>query len=383
MKILGGNQVVFYTTQKGNLEVKLTDCLEQLEVYMDKHQIYPGSFIRHNIFLNITDQGTYDAIKPKLAIIAKRRFPLPMLVNVIPLTPAEGELALESTYIKSTSWNCLFKESKYGSCQLMKKDKVNVVIGSVQVHKYPDMQKNAEKAFEQMEGLLDKCGLGMGDLVKQWSYIEHLLDEDILTQRYQTFNDVRTRYYDIDFSESGYPASTEVGIHTGGIIIEFLAVNDRDKRSLKINNPRQKAPHEYSQEVLATEGAYIKSTPTTPKLERARSLSIDNKTMVFISGTSSIIGERITAGGDVKEQTVVALENIKKISSLQNLGEAGIQTSEKGTFTLIKAYVNSKLYFEDVYDLLSKTFVDIPLVLVQTDLPRKDILVELEVELML
>lgn len=383
MKILGGNQIIFYAAKKGNLEVQLTDCLEQLEEYMNEHQIYPGSFIRHNIFINVFDQASYTILKPKLESMAKRRFPLPMLVNVIAQAPAEGDLALESTHIQSTLWNCLYKESKYGSCQLLKKDKNLVVIGSVQVNHYPDMQNNAEKAFEQVEELLDKCGLVMGDLVKQWSYIEHLLDDDLLVQRYQTFNDVRTRYFDDDFAVTGYPASTEVGMATGGIIIEFLAVNNRIKKSVKINNPVQKAPHEYSSDVLASEGAYNKANPTTPKLERARSLSIDKRTMVFISGTSSIIGERLTASGDAREQTVVALENIKKITETTNLNEVGLQVLNPEIFTLIKAYVNQQVNIDEIYTLLTSTFSEVPLVLVKTDLPRKGILVELEAELMI
>jgi hypothetical protein len=52
MKILGGNQVVFYSSRTGSYDVQLSDCLEQLEEYMDENQIYSGSFIRHNIFID-------------------------------------------------------------------------------------------------------------------------------------------------------------------------------------------------------------------------------------------------------------------------------------------------------------------------------------------
>lgn len=383
MKILGGNQVVFYTRKSGNFEIQLSDCLEQLEDYMDEFQIYPGSLIRHNIFVDVADSSTYHSIKPRLEQIAKQRFPLPMLVNVIAQKPFKGDLALESTHIKSTQWNCLFKETKYGSCQLMKHGKDNIVLGAVQVNESRLIKDNAEKAFEQIEELLEKCGLAMGDLVKQWSYIENMLDASIQPQPYQTFNDVRTRYYDNDFTNSGFPASTEVGIQTGGLIIEFMAVNQRNSRSIKIDNPAQKAPQEYSQEVLANEGAYEKSSPTSPKLERARSLTIDKKTMIFISGTSSIIGERITAIGDAREQTFIALENFKKIIEQNNLKAAGLTSVNIKTFTLLKAYVKSDTDFQTVKSLLNAQFENVPMLVVQTDLPRKEILVELEAELMI
>jgi enamine deaminase RidA (YjgF/YER057c/UK114 family) len=350
---------------------------------MDQHQIYPGSLIRHNIFLNINDQSLYEKIKPKLEIIAKRNFPLPLVVNLIAQNPVEGELALESTYIQSSQWNCFSKENKYGACQLLKKGDYELVLGSVQVNKYSDIKKSTEKAFEKMESLLSNCGLTLKDIVRQWNYIEHLLDNEFDAQRYQTFNDVRTEQYGDLFSDTGYPASTEIGISTGGLIIEFLAVKNRKELSFSINNPIQKAPHEYSSKVLSTPGDHSYLSPTTPKLERARSLKIENSTMLLVSGTSSIIGERITAKGDAKEQTIIIIENLKKLIAPKNIEKTGITTSTNSSFSLIKVYLQNINDYKDVHPILESFFGDIPLLMVQTDLPRKGILVELEAELIL
>lgn len=383
MKILGGNQVVFYALPGEKPDEQLNDCLQQLEEYMDEHQIYPGSFIRHNIYVNLIEFSTYNTVKAKLMKLAKRPFPLPLLVNIITQAPVEGDLALESTYIQGPLWKCLHKESKYGACQLVKNNKVEMAIGSVQVSKYPDMKSCAEKAFEQMETLLEKCDMGMADVVKQWSYLERILDDDMMTQRYQSFNDVRTRYYDTDFEEGGYPASTAVGMATGGLIIEFMAIKNRNTHTAKIESPVQKAAYLYSSDVLSGEGAFDETLPTTPKLERGRSLKIGSKTMLFISATSAIIGERITADGDVKEQTLVALDNIKKLTDIINLKETGINAPNQGAFTLVKAYVQKQSEIDKVLEILVPLFKNIPLLIVQADLPRKEILVELEAEMML
>jgi len=383
MKILGGNEVVFYALPGGKPDEQLNDCLQQLEEYMDEHQIYPGSFIRHNIYVNLTEFSTYNNLKVKLMKLAKRRFPLPLLVNIITQAPVEGDLALESTYILGPNWKCLHKESKYGACQLVKNNKVEMAIGSVQISKYPDMKSCAEKAFEQMEILLEKCDMGMVDVVKQWSYLERILDEDMMTQRYQSFNDVRKRYYDNDFDEGGYPASTAVGMATGGLIIEFIAIKNRNTHSVKITSPVQKEAHLYSAEVLSGNSAFEETPPSAPKLERGRTLKIGSKTMLFISATSAIIGERITAEGDVTEQTLVALDNIKKLTDIINLKEAGINTANQGAFTLVKAYVQKQSEIDSVLQILVPLFKNIPLLIVQADLPRKEILVELEAEMIL
>jgi enamine deaminase RidA (YjgF/YER057c/UK114 family) len=246
------------------------------------------------------------------------------------------------------------------------------------------MQSSAEQAFEQIEQLLDQCGLSMGDVVKQWNYLERMLEKDFSVQRYQIFNDVRTRYYDQDFEGRGYPASTETGMLTGGLIIEFLAVKGRNERSLTVNNPIQKAPYEYSSDVLAGEGAYNKTGPTTPKLERARSLTIDQRSMLFISGTSSIIGERLTAGGDVAEQTVTIIETIKKLLERKNLEAAGLKpAADAPKLSLLKIYVAKAADFDQVYHVIEAFMGKAPTLMVQATLPRKEILVEIEAEMLI
>ena len=381
MKILGGNQVVFYTSKAGNFEVQLTDCLEQLEEYMDEFQIYPGSFIRHNIYLKVTDWVLFEKVKPRLEHVAKRRFPLPMLINIIPASPARGQVALESTHIQSTLWNCLFKEEQFGTCQHMKRGKTEVVLGSVKVNTSRDIFHNADKAFEIIDILLAKCGMGFQNIVKQWNYIERMLDDDLGLQRYQIFNDIRSKFYDDDFVGLGYPASTEIGISGGGIIIEFFAVKNREKLTKPIDNPIQKSPYEYSPEVLSERGAFSKSQPTTPKVERAQYLNLDKNSMIFVSSTPALVGEKLIAAGNVKEQATYILEIFKKLLAEKNLGKAGLEKLTTGKYALAKAYVRNESDFQKVHDVLEVFFVNVPLIMIQAELPRKEILIELEVEI--
>ena len=381
MKILGGNQVVFYTSKAGNFEVQLTDCLEQLEEYMDDFQIYPGSFIRHNIYIKVTDWAAFEKVKPRLEHVAKRRFPLPMLINIIPASPARGQVALESTHIQSTLWNCLFKEEQFGSCQHMKHGKTEVVLGSVKINTTPDIFHNADKAFEIIDILLAKCGMGFQNIVKQWSYIERMLENDLGLQRYQIFNDIRSKFYDDDFVGLGYPASTEIGIPGGGIIIEFFAVKNREKLTKSIDNPLQKAPHEYSAEVLSERGVFNKSLPTTPKVERAQFLNLDKSSMIFVSSTPALVGEKLIAAGNVKEQVSYIIEIFKKLLAEKNLEKSGLEKLTTGKYTLVKAYVRNETDFQQVRDILDAFFINVPLILIQAELPRKEILVELEAEM--
>lgn len=381
MKILGGNQVVFYTTVAGGLDVQLTDCLEQLEEYMDEEQIYPGSFIRHNIYVNVKDWKQFQRQKKSLEQLAKRRFPLPMLVNFIYAAPGEGDIALESTHVKSTVWNCLFKEDQYGACQHIKQGKSEVVIGSVKVDSSTDLLTNAEKAFEGMDILLAKCGMGYHNLVRQWNYIERMHESDFGVQRYQVFNDVRTKYYEDEFVNIGFPASTEIGVSHGGVLIEFLAIKDREQLAKPVSNPMQKAPHEYSQKVLSDKGISNRIQPTTPKVERAQFIQLGKESMVFITSTPAIVGERLAFESDVKEQVAFILENFNNLIAEENLKNAGIEKPGKEKYTLLKAYVSPDADMTQVLKILLPRFSEVPLLLIQAELPRKPFLVELEAEL--
>ncbi|MFA9388728.1 MAG: hypothetical protein ACERKD_02910 [Prolixibacteraceae bacterium] len=381
MKILGGNQVVFYASCPGNLEIQLTDCLEQLEEYMDEKQIYPGSFIRHNLFVRVDNWAAFEKSIPGLEKMAKRRFPLPMIINIIPIAPAMGDVALESTHIQSTAWNCLFKEDQYGSCQHLKHGKNEAVIGSVKVNLGSNLLQNVEQAFETMDILLAKCGMGFQNLVKQWNYIERMLEDDLGIQRYQIFNDIRTKYYDTDFEGIGFPASTEIGLSNGGILIEFFAIKGRDKFCKPLSNPLQKAPHEYSAEVLSERGMNTKILPTTPKVERAQFLTLNQQSMIFVTATPAVVGERTTFKANVKEQLGFILENYKKLLTKANLEKAGIVGLGAGKYSLVKVYVRNEADFPTIQNVLVSFFPDVSLVLVQADLPRKDFLLEIEAEI--
>lgn len=383
MKILGGNQAIFYASCKGNLDVQLADCLEQLEEYMDENQLYPGSFIRHNIFVRVSDWTQFFKIKPSLLQIAKRRFPLPLLVNFIPAAPVEGDVALESTHIHSNLWNCLFKEHEHGACQHMKSGKEEVVIGSITINTPGSFSSQVEEAFQSMDILLAKCGMEFSNIVRQWTYIERMHDEDQGIQRYQIFNDTRSKYYADEFDTGGYPASTEIGIPNGGIMIEFFAIKNRKNRTKVISNPLQKAPHEYSASVLSSKGLGNQLEPTTPKVERAQYFSLQKQAMIFVTATPAIVGERIAYESDAKEQAAFIVENFKKLLAATNLEKAGIEASGNGQISLIKGYVQHEADLQKVLKVLYPHFSKIPFVLVQASLPRDRFLVELEAEMML
>ena len=72
----------------------------------------------------------------------------------------------------------------------------------------PDMPvtQQAEQAFGKAEKVLLQEGMHWGDVVRQWNYLEWITGYSDGNQRYQDFNDVRSRFYASSVWPAGYPA---------------------------------------------------------------------------------------------------------------------------------------------------------------------------------
>ncbi len=230
----------------------------------------------------------------------------------------------------------------------------------------------AREAISAMEGILDAEGLEFGHIVRQWNYLEEMLDIRGTScgdsQGYQAFNDVRSVAYGRSTFPAGYPAATGIGQRVGGVTIEFVAVDPaKGVRVEPVSNPKQVDAHRYSEEVLV--GAPSEDLPgtTSPKFERGKRVAAGGDEIVFVSGTASILGERTIAPGDVRAQTRTTIENIHEV-----LGGRAL--------THLRAYVKRAEDIEAVREECRAAFGDIPALYVQADVCRDDLLVELEGE---
>ncbi|MEN8150041.1 MAG: hypothetical protein ABFS86_09470 [Planctomycetota bacterium] len=226
-----------------------------------------------------------------------------------------------------------------------------------------DTTARSRIAFDEMEAILAAEGLGYGHVVRQWNYIERFLDLGANgRQPYQDFNDVRTERYDRDEFPAGYPAATGIGQATGGVVIEFVAVDASPEIEVApVTNPRQIDAHRYSECVLV--GDAPEKTP--PKFERAKLVRNGGTETVFVSGTASIIGEQSVAVGDVAAQTVTTLENI------------GILSDSRALVSL-RAYVKRADDIATVRSVCEASWPSCDALYVVADVCREELLVEIE-----
>jgi enamine deaminase RidA (YjgF/YER057c/UK114 family) len=239
--------------------------------------------------------------------------------------------------------------------------------------------ESSERAFKMALTILNKEGLSIKNIIRQWNYIEDIAiveDNEDAPQNYQDFNDVRARYYDQVQFDKGYPAATGIGQDTGGVIIGFIALSDSDIISIKpIGNPGQIDAHKYSELVL--EGS--SEQKCTPKFERAKLVTIGSRNYIYVSGTASILGEKTVHKGDVEKQTLTTIENIKRLFSKENQDNLGLDFDvAKIQFSHLRVYVKYKKDIPAVQKVCDAELNCKSSLFLESDVCREDLLVEIE-----
>lgn len=233
-----------------------------------------------------------------------------------------------------------------------------------------DTEAQATEAFGAMQSILAQENLSFGQVVRQWGYIEGLLDVrpdgPVGHQRYQAFNDVRGMFYASADFPAGYPAATGIGQSAGGVALEFIALDaPPEVRVAPVSNPRQTDAHCYSGGSLVGDALPRLGDKSTPKFERAKRVVGGDGETIFVSGTASIVGERSVGIGDVAAQTRTTIDNISAL-----VGDRGLSR--------LRAYVRRPRDFAVVRAICEEAFGDIPALYLQADVCRDDLLVELE-----
>ncbi len=245
------------------------------------------------------------------------------------------------------------------------------------------IQEAAEKAFESAVDILKREGLGIGNIIRQWNYVEdiaHVGDPGRTTQNYQVFNDVRAKYYNVESFPKGYPAATGIGMNTGGVIIGFIAISESDQVEVKaIRNPRQIDAHRYSDEVLVGKLTGIMGERCTPKFERGKMVLLDGSCIMYVSGTASIVGEETQHPNDVEKQTITTIENIFELFSGANQKELGIEFNvDEIEFSHLRIYVKRQEDFLKVEAVCKSMLKSKSFLFLESDICREDLLVEIE-----
>ena len=287
------------------------------------------------------------------------------VVGLVAQPPLDCGLVIEVHSIELDTDDVLtYKEFENNRYVILENDSVRLLFaGAFQSDLNIDLYKQSKSVFMQIQGLLDMEKFSVNSIVRQWNYIERITCYDGEDQHYQMFNNARSEFYSTVEWTDGYPAATGIGCDNGGILVDFDAVLFKTDTcfATPIDNKLQVAAHEYSGKVLLEAGR----SKTTPKFERAKSMTFEQRRIVYISGTAAIRGEESLFGIGIKRQLEITLENIDQL-----IGNAKVY--------LYRVYLKNSDDFKIVKKYFDETYPNLQVSYLLTDVCRDELLIEIE-----
>ena len=374
--------LVYLPTVEGDLEDEIKQCLQQIN-----KSILSGLLpVKLNFFADFPDYMTFVESRGKLLSLISCELGNSLPAVNISVHPPEKpwKVVVEGTFI--TKGSMKFMSSSYESVNYVVLESENrKELWAAGISSYQDPEntgKAAESAFEIMKGLLEKEHMSLDHIVRQWNYIGNILAVSEGVQNYQAFNEVRNDYYTRYRRVAGYPAATGVGMKHGGVILDFCAVVPGKSLLIKpVHNPNQVNAYNYSQQVLVGKKQESGQVKHAPQFERALLMADGDEVVLHISGTASIIGQKTMGKDDVAEQTIVTLENIKKLVDTERLN-----LLIPGTFpyhavnSLFRVYIKKQEDFPVVRKICREHFPKLSAIFIEADICRDDLLMEIEAE---
>lgn len=238
-------------------------------------------------------------------------------------------------------------------------------------------------AFDTVRRILENENMSFRNIIRQWNYIENITTttrvESKEYQHYQMFNDIRALFYGKSDLRDNFPAATGIGCNLGGFAIEIIALDHQDTvKNTSITSPVQHNAYDYSRQVLVGDSFYA-SRKQPPLFERAKMVTQEDSGIIYVSGTAAISGEVSIEVPDAAEQTEITIGNIFELLSISNLQGCGVtEELENITPCYVRVYLKHPEEQHQVEKICKKYFGNTPLMLLQADVCRSELLVEIE-----
>ncbi len=218
--------------------------------------------------------------------------------------------------------------------------------------------EQARKTFEIMKAAVEEAGLSFSNVIRTWFYNDRILDW------YDDFNAARNTFFDANGVYDGIvPASTAVGgkNKTGaaltGDLLALASAGCRDVTVSAVTSPLQPPALDYGS-----------------SFSRAVKVAFADHSRLYVSGTASIRPDGATAyPDDTGKQIQLTFETVRAILESQGMGWIDVNRAI--------AYVKEPEGFRAL-NACRQTgdLPDLPMIQVQSDICRSDLLFELELD---
>lgn len=344
--------------------------------------------IKLTLFVNISDNATFKEFYNKINNV--RSDTQYFLISIIAMPPSDGSYctfeAIEAKHISYAKIS--FKQYKTISyCTIESKDCLTLLTSSNPIDSnnstnLESLYRNVYQSFEETKNILISAGMSFSDIVRQWSYIEKILDKEEFEngekQYYQVFNDIRSHFYKDEPFNNGLMSATAIGSLAGIFSTEIIAIrpNNEEIKIVAIKNPNQNEAFNYSDNKLIGTPLELTKKLTTPKFSRAKLVYSNNKRIFFISGTSSVIGEESVSVGDTLGQVEVTLKNIEILLKRQNKIDS-VRLSN-ASVRLLRVYLKDTINSFEIAKICKIKFINARIVMISSIVCRDNLNIEIE-----
>ena len=237
-------------------------------------------------------------------------------------------------------------------------------------------------AFMQLREMIETAGFSFENVIRTWLYQGEILGAEGSGFRYDGLNQARTDFFEgISFgkglplpTQSGpaYPSSTGIGTDERNLVMSCIAFQTtrEDDFIVPLENSLQTSAFHYDE-------AY---SPSSPKFCRGIAYGTPETTLVFVSGTASIVQSKTVHAGDVKAQTEQTIDNIECLISRENLAAHGLSGAGAvlSDIAHFRVYVKNPEHYDHVRAVCERRLGGRPAVYAVADICRSDLLVEIE-----
>ncbi|CAL62987.2 Conserved hypothetical protein [Herminiimonas arsenicoxydans] len=225
------------------------------------------------------------------------------------------------------------------------------------------LQMASRSAYEQVFALLESHDFPF--VLRFWNYMADINGVSHELERYRQFNLGRQQAFAAKGKEraGNVPAACALGTTSGPLTIAFLAARIP---SQPIENPRQISAYDYPAQY----------GPRSPLFSRASVAAIGDASLLFLSGTASIVGHTTLHAGDVTAQTEESLTNVEAVLDA-TCRKTGRQC-ELGSLDYI-VYIRHPADLRKVKAVVERRIgTHVKATYLQADICRADLLVEIE-----
>jgi len=226
-------------------------------------------------------------------------------------------------------------------------------------------ERSVLRAYVRIDQLVNR--LGFPHWLRAWNYLAHITSGSGDQERYRQFS--LGRHHAVALKpgfERELPAATAIGTHTEGLTLCFVATR---RPAIQVENPRQVSAFRYPREY----------GPRSPSFSRATLQHWQDRSVLLLSGTASVVGHVSLHPGDVALQFEETLANIHALldsAAHLHLGSASRAGFQPEAF---KVYLRSAADHEKVRASIREHLGAVaPVAVLQGDICRTDLLVEVE-----